>query len=54
MERETILKLRETSPEEKDTSLGTPTRLIGSLPMGIHVAFSTKEMHALETRLVVA
>ena len=33
---------------------GIPVRSISCLPAGTHVAFSTKEMHGLETRLLVA
>lgn len=53
MELKTLI-LRETSLKERGASLGIPVRLIGNLPMGTHVAFYTKDTHALETKLVVA
>ena len=54
IELETLLKRRKANLEEKGTSLGIPVRLIGSLAMGTHVAFYTKDTHGLETKLVVA
>ena len=54
MELKSLLMQREMSLEAKDTPLAHPSDLLGVYQWAFHVAFSTKEMHGLETRLLVA